>query len=269
MTLVWCWLITRKDGTKLGFTTFDLPITIGGVTYYGGTGFSPSARQQSDDLERADNQQLMGVFDSTQITEKDLRIGLYDYAAIRCFLVDPSNPPTTLEDDPPKHIEFPDSYLGQVKRSDRTFEFEAKDSLSLLDTQIGSETSKFCRATLGDERCGVNLSQYTHTNTVTGVYNRRIFEIDSDKANKYFDRGKITFTTGFNEGVTRDIAFYETHRITLIEPLPYGIAIGDEVTLVAGCNKTKFNCLIYNNIINFQGEPDIPTEDKAVYMPKF
>jgi len=32
-TLCWCWKIVRNDGTTLGFTDHDAPVTFDGVTY--------------------------------------------------------------------------------------------------------------------------------------------------------------------------------------------------------------------------------------------
>ncbi|MGK7895278.1 MAG: DUF2163 domain-containing protein, partial [Xenococcus sp. (in: cyanobacteria)] len=42
-TITWCWLIERLDGVKLGFTSFDLPLTIDGIVYEPTIGFAPSA----------------------------------------------------------------------------------------------------------------------------------------------------------------------------------------------------------------------------------
>ena len=117
LTLAWCWLITRNDGVKLGFTSFDVPFVIDGVTYYGATGFTPSAIQTSADINKSDTQNLIGIADDTGITHRDLAAGLYEGAKIRTFLVDFTALPTSLELDPPQHLELPSGYIAEIKYS--------------------------------------------------------------------------------------------------------------------------------------------------------
>ncbi|MFM6006729.1 MAG: phage BR0599 family protein, partial [Sphaerospermopsis kisseleviana] len=42
----------------------------------------------------------------------------------------------------------------------------------------------------------------------------------------------------------------------------HSVQAGDTLTAVAGCAKTIDACKSFNNIINYQGEPHIPGEDK-------
>ena len=267
LTLAWCWLITRVDGQQLGFTSLDVSFVIDGVTYLGTTGFNPGAAQQSQGVDRLDSQNLKGILDNSGISKAEIQSGIFNNAQVRKFLVDYTNLPSTLNLDPPKHLELSVSYIGSIKQNSLGYELQTKDNLSKLDNQIGTTTSKTCRANLGDDRCRVDLAPYTHNLTVTGVINRRIFNVDGSLADKYFDRGRLQFSSGANNRLHRDIAFYVGNQIVLFQPAPFDITIGDTLTAIAGCAKTKLACIRFGNFANFDGEPDIPVTDIAVNTP--
>jgi uncharacterized phage protein (TIGR02218 family) len=272
-TFCWCWLITRVDGLMLGFTSLDVPFRVDGVTYQPYTGFDAGAAQQSGDLNRTDSQQLIGILDRSGISKADLISGIYDYAYVRRFLVDYSNLPSSLSLNPPKHLELPAGYLAESKRNNLGYEIKVKDELSKLDNQIGTVTSKTCRANLGDDRCRKNLTDPQHSFTfnlsISAVESRRVFTIDGNFAPKYFDRGRLKFTSGLNQGLHFDIGFFVGKKIILSPvPAPFNIAVGDTVTATAGCAKTELACVVkFQNFQNFQGEPDVPTTDLTIDTP--
>ena len=268
-TLCWCWLITRIDGLVLGFTSLDVPFVIDGVTYQPYTGFDPGAAQQSADTNKTDSQQLKGILDQSGISKEDLQSGIYEYAKVRRFLVDYENLPSSLSLDPPKHLELPAGHLAESKRNSLGYEIKVKDDLSYLDNQIGETTSKTCRANLGDDRCRVDLAPFTHNLTITAVESKRVFSVSGGLADKYFDRGRLQFTSGLNQGLYLDIGFYLDNKIILSPvPAPFEVAVGDTVTAIAGCAKTKLACVAkFQNFQNFVGEPDVPTTDLAIETP--
>ncbi|MEO0015068.1 MAG: hypothetical protein RLZZ535_3457 [Cyanobacteriota bacterium] len=272
-TLCWCWLITRVDGLMLGFTSLDVPFVIGGLTYQPYTGFDAGAAQQSGDLNRTDSQQLVGILDRSGIDKADLISGIYDYAYVRRFLVDYTNLPSSLSLNPPKHLELPAGYLAESKRNNLGYEIKVKDELSKLDNQIGTVTTKTCRANLGDDRCRVNLTLNSNNLTfnlaISEVESRRVFNIDGNFSGKYFDGGRLKFTSGLNQGLHFDIGFFVGRKI-ILSPIaaPFDVAVGDTVTAVAGCAKTKLACITrFRNFHNFVGEPDIPTTDLTIDTP--
>lgn len=268
LTLAWCWLITRLDGLMLGFTSSDVPLIIGEVTYQPFTGFDPGAAQQSEGLDRIDSQSLAGILDVSGISTTDLRSGIYAGAEVRRFLVDYSNLPSSLNLNPPKHLELPRGHLAEVKSNNLGYEIKVKDDLSLLDRSWGEKTSMICRANLGDDRCRKNLTSFTHNLTVTAVESQRAFSVSGTFKNAYFDKGRIRFTSGANNGLHRDVAFYVQNKLVLYQPLPFAVAVGDSLTAVAGCLKTELACITkFQNFANFVGEPDIPTTDLAVNTP--
>jgi len=57
--------------------------------------------------------------------------------------------------------------------------------------------------------------------------------------------------------------------MTLWRPLPAPIAQGDIVVVTAGCDKRSKTCRIkFDNLINFQGFPDIPGDDWLMRVPR-
>ncbi len=267
-TFCWCWLITRLDGQMLGFTSLDVPITIGNVTYYGVTGFDPGAAQQSQGVDKLDSQNLNGILDRSGISKSELDSGIFNGATVRRFLVDYTNLPSSLELNPPKHRELPTGFIGGFKQTNLGYELQVKDLFSLLNNNIGSTTSKTCRANLGDDDCRVNLAAFNHNLTVTAVVDRRVFSVSGTLSDQYFDMGRLLFTSGQNQGLHQDVSFYAGNQIFLSVPAKQTIAVGDTLNAVAGCVGTKLACITkFRNFANFVGEPDVPTTDLAINTP--
>lgn len=270
LTIAWCWLVVRTDGGMLGFTSLDVPFEIDGVEYRPFTGFDPGAAQISSDLGKVDSQQLKGILDASGISHEDLASGIYEYAWVRRFLVNYEDLPDSLSEDPPRHLELPAGHFGESKRNSLGYEIKVKDDLSKLDNQILNSTSKTCRVKiLGDDQCRVDLAPFTASLTITSVENRRVFNVDGDFPDKWFDRGRLTFTSGSNINLHRDIGYYVGNKMILYPtPAPFDLNIGDTITAIAGCNRTKLACITkFRNFLNFMGEPDIPTTDLAVDTP--
>jgi uncharacterized phage protein (TIGR02218 family) len=53
--------------------------------------------------------------------------------------------------------------------------------------------------------------------------------------------------------------------ITLQQFMPNAIAIGDDYTISAGCDKQLATCKTkFNNVVNFRGFPHVPGQDMMV-----
>lgn len=79
----------------------------------------------------------------------------------------------------------------------------------------------------------------------------------------YFDGGKITFTSGANAGRSMEVKAYVPGLLVLAMPMPYPLAVGDAYSLTPGCGRRIIeDCVgVYNNAINFDGEPCRPGTD--------
>lgn len=89
-----------------------------------------------------------------------------------------------------------------------------------------------------------------------------------------FDFGIMTITntvspTPLNAGLSREVKCYTTGQITLQEPFPYPVAVGDSYILYEGCDLSETTCHDrYNNVVNFNGEPWLQGQDKLVQVAR-
>lgn len=257
-TLTHCALITRADGVKIGFTDHIDGFWIDGVYYTPQIGSDTSALESSSRLS-VDNLSITGILSSDAITKDDLLKGRYDRAVLDIFLIDYTNPPDEVV--PGKVIMLKTFVFGEVTIRDDVFVVECRSLVDLLSTVIGETTSAICRAKFGDARCKKDLAAYTHSVTVTGASGRSV-TLSAAFPDGYLTHGRATFHTGANAGVTVDIARQVGSTIHLHAPTPYAVAAGDQVTVVAGCDKTLSACASFGNVVNFRGEPHVPGADK-------
>lgn len=249
-----CWQVTRRDAIVEGYTDHNADLIVGAVTYRSAVGYLPSAIERDTGLA-ADNLVLFGLIDSTYLTEGDLRSGAYTGARVEIFVVDWTNPGagavrTLLV-----------GHLGTVVIRGKQYEAELIELAGELSKPAVGVVSLRCNATLGDSRCGVSLSAVT--SSVTAVLEaRRVFtDTTRTEADGYFDGGKVTFTSGANNGRTMDVKKYtlSTGRIELYEPLPADIAASDGFSLYRGCDHTFATCDgTFSNADNFRGFPHVP-----------
>lgn len=256
-----CWKVTRIDGTVFGFTDHDANLTVSGVTYAASTGYSRTAIQTSAQLN-VDNMDVEGILDAASITETDLAAGLWDYAAIEVFEVNWAD--LTLGT-----LKQRKGTLGEVRSGRIRFSAELRGMMQRMQQAIGRMYGPACDVDLGSARCGIVLASFTVTGSITGVTGNRVFA-DSGRAEAdgYFDGGKITFTSGANNGRSVEVKSYllAGGAIALQVPAPYTVAIGNTYSMSAGCDKTfgATGCGKFNNKVNFQGFPHLPGRDRLV-----
>ena len=74
---------------------------------------------------------------------------------------------------------------------------------------------------------------------------------------------------GLWASIKRDVTEDDARLIETWEPLRAPVLVGDQVRLIAGCDKRFETCrLKFNNLLNFQGFPDIPGEDWVMAVPR-
>jgi uncharacterized phage protein (TIGR02218 family) len=264
-----CVRIKRRDGLILRATTHDSDILVTAAGYQGtyrsAASLSPSAVQARASLA-VDGGDLEGVLSVTAgITQDDIANGVYDQSRVTVFQTDWSAPSTVDE------ISY--GVLGNKRRTQEgNLQMELRTISQLLAENQGDLYSTRCRATLGSgssapvlRRCGVNLTAFTFDEEVTGVVSARtVFAVaaidDISTPPGFFSKGLVTFLTGSNTGAQREIRLHgENGELFLYDPLPADVEIGDDVRLIAGCDKTLATCRDkFNNVENFRGEPYIP-----------
>jgi uncharacterized phage protein (TIGR02218 family) len=257
-TLATCWKVTRTDGVIFGFTDHVANLIVSAQLYQAATGYTPSAVVSSADLA-VDNLEVTGVLDAATITEADLLAGVWDYALVEIFRVNYNAVADGV-------LWLRKGRLGQVKVNRASFAAELRGLAQALQQTIGEVYTASCRADLGDARCGVNLATYTVTGSATGVTSNAVFGDSSrTEATGYFDGGKLTWTSGPNNGKSMEVKSWNgaTKTFTLALPMVGTVASGNAYSVYPGCKKrlvtdckTKFS-----NVVNFRGEPYVPGEE--------
>jgi hypothetical protein len=84
-----------------------------------------------------------------------------------------------------------------------------------------------------------------------------------------FFSGTVKFTSGLNTGKIIEIIDWnqDTGLVTMFEGFPYKIESGDTLEIVQGCDKFFTTCQLYNNAVNFRGEPHVPGQDELLSYP--
>ena len=257
-TLATCWEIIRSDTVVYRFTDHDVDVMVEGETYAAKSGITPTAISSQLGLS-VDNLELDGMISADGLLEEDILIGRFDYASVRIFMVNYQSPADGI-------LPLKSGRLGEVTLQGEMFVAEIRGLTAELQQTIGDVYTKTCRAKLGDARCGVNLTPFTVTGTVTSVTSAYAFgDTARTELGDYFSYGLLTFTSGANAGLSMEIREYSVGHFTLFLPMAYAIAVGDNYTAVAGCDKNFMTCIgRFNNALNFRGEPHVPGTDKIL-----
>jgi len=257
-TLATCWKITRRDGQVLGFTTHVQDLTVSGVTYLSAIGsYTATAIRTSSDMA-VDNLDVDAIFDSSSLSEVDLRAGKYDFAQVEIFQVNYADLTQGV-------LKLRRGWLGEVASHGHYFKAELRGLMQALQQTIGRVYGKRCDADLGDTRCKVNLPGITITSAVTSVASRQQFDGSAVPGRR---GGLLTWTSGANNGAKMEVHSVSVNTIVLVLPMGYDIAVGDTYTVYPGCDKLLSTCkAVFSNVVNFRGFPYIPGPDKALRYP--
>jgi uncharacterized phage protein (TIGR02218 family) len=267
-TLARCWALTRRDGTKFGFTDHDRDLAFNGITFKAETGLTARALQQTTGLS-IDNSEALGALSDAAITEADIRAGRYDGATVEAWLVNWAAPTE-------QRVKQFRGTLGEITRAGGAFQAELVGLTEALNSLQGRVYQTPCSAVLGDASCKIDLSDpaYSGSGTVVAVEDQRVMRVSGLEtySDGWFSRGSLKVKSGAASGlvgVIRSDTLSEGLRgIELWEGLRAEIAVGDTVRLKAGCNKTKAQCKNrFDNFLNFRGFPDIPGEDRQASVP--
>ncbi len=181
------------------------------------------------------------------------------------------------------------AFLGKSTIGKRAAKIEINSLSSKLNEPWGWTCTKDCNVDeFGDARCAKSLTG----NTVDGykiriaahisasILNRQQFTIAFDADIKpgtpatvtapdaFYNRGKIKFTSGVNNGLEAQILTNVGNALTLYLPLFYTPSINDVVELTAGCDRKITTCRDkFANAINHRGAPYLPGRSKVLKIP--
>lgn len=260
-TLVTCWLLTRRDGVRMAFSTHDRELDFENLAFRPVNGFLPSSVSSTNSLN-VDNLEVSALLSSDGLAEADIRAGLYDHAAISIFQVN-------WQDLTQGKLYIRTGWLGEFTLKDHNFTVEIRGLTQKLQQVIGDVFSPECRADLGAKNCHVNLEKFSVSGVVTGVSSRGNFtDTGRTEAVGWFDYGSVRWLSGPNMGKKSEVKTYSGGQFILHDILPEPVGVGDIYLAVSGCDKRSATCKDkFQNFENFRGETAIPGTDSLFNYP--
>ncbi|MBW4972477.1 DUF2163 domain-containing protein [Roseovarius mucosus] len=261
------WALTRRDGVVMGFTDHDRLLAFEGIAFRPDTGLSALALQQTTGLS-VDNTEALGALNDAAIREADIEAGRYDGAELRAWLVN-------WQDVAARRLLFRGS-IGELRRAGGAFEAELRGLTDALNVPLGRVYQKACSAVLGDRDCRFDLDTpgYVSERPAEEVEENRVFRFAEmgGFAEDWFRHGVIRVLSGAAAGliglIKRDRTEGTGRVIELWHPLGAKVMPGDALRIEAGCDKRRGTCQFkFDNLMNFQGFPDIPGDDWTITDP--
>jgi uncharacterized phage protein (TIGR02218 family) len=267
-TVCHAWVINRRDGVQFAFTDHDVTLRFDGVTFQADSGLGAKAIAQSTGLS-VDNTEAIGALSDASIREDEIEQGRFDGADVQAWLVN-------WADTSQRWLQFRGS-IGELRRVDGAFRAELRGLTEALNKPQGRIYQKPCSAVLGDAQCRFDTSQagYAKTLPVQEQKDAREFTWEDFLGfeDSWFARGRLEVMDGPARGlwgmVKHDRLVGKKRIVELWEPIRGAVGPGTSVRLIAGCDKRLETCRFkFNNLVNFQGFPDLPGEDWVVAVPR-
>jgi uncharacterized phage protein (TIGR02218 family) len=267
-TLCWCWRLTRRDGTRLGFTDHDRDLAFDGTTFEAAAGFTASEIKDSVGLS-VDNLEVTSALTSDRLSDADLSAGIYDDARVEIFRVNWA--------DAEQRVLVRAGSLGEVRRGGGAFTAEVRGLAHYLQQPKGRLYQYTCDADLGDRRCGVDLASETlrGTGAIARVTGERRFTASGLDAyeSEWFSRGLVQFTSGAASGQAVEVKAHTAAGGVVSIELWAGVRgpleAGQTFTITAGCDKRLATCAAkFANAVNFRGFPHMPGNDFVTAVAK-
>lgn len=261
-----CWRLVDRSGNVLLQTSHDQNILVDAIgldgLYKSSLAVTSSSVKSTGDLA-VDNLEIKALLNELGITESAIQDGLYDDVQYTFFLVNWAAPINS-------GIIFRQGRIGNII----TFlsglaNMELRGIKQAYQQGIIQTYQSTCRANFGDARCRVSLGPLT----VEGAVAETITPRSSFRAtglvsvDGFFEYGLLTFTSGANQGFAREIKLHDaTGLVNFLEPFPKDIQVDDEFEAYPGCPKTFVGgCKEkWNNVVNFRGEPHVPSNDEII-----
>lgn len=260
-SLAACWIVRRRDGVTLGFTTHDRAIPVGGVICQPTSAFTPSAVAATNAFN-VDDLEVAGALTSSAISAADLRAGRYDHVQVEVVLVNWADPAAG-------QIVLKTGSLGEVTLTDGRFSAEIRGLTEVLQQDLGAIYSPECRADLGDARCGVDINALQIAGEVMSVASARIFTASTlERPDEWLAYGRIRWLSGDNAGDVMEIKRQTGNEIELFDAPAVRPVAGDLFTATPGCDRRFVTCRTrFANELNFRGEPHVPGSDAVLDYP--
>lgn len=257
-TLAICVRLRRSDGFQLGLTTHDAPIRLAGLLYQSTPGLTLSAIR-SGSMDAPELGEVSGPWSDEAISANDIVRGRYDEAAADMFLVDWAAPDRT-------PIPLATGFVRQTEHTPTSYTLGIVSGLTKLAEVALPAYSPFCRALFTGAQCGVNMALWRKRDVVVAVDPiEPAIVLQTAYDGVQWRNGRIRVASGPAAAEVIGISGSMGRRI-MVDWLPTQLSSGDQILLEPGCDKQSGTCrTVYNNFVNFRGEPNIPGEDSLLW----
>lgn len=149
-TLCHVWMLSLRDGERMGFTDHDQDLKVDDVLCRAGSGWTVGAMEGG--VDRVGMVAVAGGLDDLAISAEALEAGVYDGAAVDLWRIDWARPDL--------RVRLWRGRLARIRRDGEAFTGELEGPLAALDRVVGRTYGRDCEAELGDTRCGVDLGAF-------------------------------------------------------------------------------------------------------------
>lgn len=157
---------------------------------------------------------------------------------------------------------------AEVDVADNLVSIMANDYRVLLNAQSPHNVFQAgCRHTLFDAGCQLAQDDFKSTGALVDGSTRGVLKTDPivPLGSGTFALGKIVMTSGLNESFSRTVSIWDGGTtMSLLNPLPFDVAVGDTFDAFPGCDKQQATCTKFANLVNFGGQPYIPAPETAI-----
>lgn len=150
-SLCHAWLLTRADGVVLGFTDHDRDLEVDGAACRAASGWTAGACESQAGFGPG-LAAALGALDDQAVTAADVEAGLLDGAQVSCRRVDWAAPDLW--------VELWRARIAKIGWTGGAFVAELEGPAAALEAVVGRTYARTCDATLGDARCGVDLTAH-------------------------------------------------------------------------------------------------------------
>lgn len=262
--------ITLANGGIARLTTFDQDITVGGFTYRAGpTIYRRGAWRQTIGLN-AESIDVTIYPDPADTIGGAAWLaaataGAFDGARIaldKVFMA-------TAGDGSLGIVNLFGGRAADVKATRAVLTLTAKPDLELLNAYFPRRLYQAgCIHTLFDSGCALSKAAFTTTATAAAGSTAGSVLATLAQATGYFDMGVLTMMTGALAGLSRPVKTFTNgspSTVQLLRGLPAAPAVGDQFTIVPGCDKTQATCTAkFANLARFAGFPYVPPPEDAI-----
>ncbi len=266
-TLARGWRLTRKDGLVAAATEHDRDLFAAGTLFKAALSLAESPVEAELSLSPG-HAALSGTLSLAGVSADDIELGRWDQAKVEAYLIDWQAPELCL----PLWSGFVQAIICQSSK----FELNIQTLEPAMNRMLGRYYTRTCDAILGDDRCGVDLTEASfHAQaSIVSVESDRALTLSLTQTLEVaaLAGGVLRVTSGRAAGLERALQHVEVvggHLLALLaQPTPIWPAPGDQLTLSLGCDKRFETCCTrFGNGMNFRGFPTLPGDSAMVTGP--